>query len=70
MCQWALAVTPESSACGVKSELCCDSREIASNVEIMYSPQIHAFFFFFSLLFCILPWVQKQPQEQALQLAK
>lgn len=47
MCQWALAVTPESSACGVKSELCCDSREIASNVEIMYSPQIHAFFFFF-----------------------
>lgn len=68
MCQWVLAVTPENSAHGIKSELCCDSREIASNVEIMYSPQIGAFLCF--LLFCILPWVQKQPQEQALQLAK
>lgn len=64
-----LAVTPESSAHGIKSELCCGTREFASYVEIMYSPQISAFFFFF-LLFCILPWMQKEPQEQALQLAK
>lgn len=41
-----LAVTPESSAHGIKSELCCGTREFASYVEIMYSPQISAFFFF------------------------
>lgn len=58
-----LAVTPESSAHGIKSELCCGTREFASYVEIMYSPQISAFFFF-SCYFAFCLGCRKSPRSK------
>lgn len=44
--------------------------EFASYVEILYFFQNYAFLIWaFFILFCILPWMQKQPWEQALWLA-
>lgn len=41
--------------------------EFASYVEILYFFQNYAFVIWASfILFCILPWLQKQPQEQTL----